>query len=231
MPDKAEIIKEYGVKYFAPFLHLDSVILEFIRGYFSCHPTYTWDEDETKSGIKITKSFYKVGNDFKTFPRIVVRRGGCSLTNPTQASNFQGRKPLVNFSQERSKFYRAGAPYFIDFITREPGQAQAMAEELMTQLLMYRDRISEKFMVNIEEHMETSQEQVQTNEASNTSFSIITLTLIANYTYITSYKILPMYETLKGVDLTVKLEQQLLKRNQVEYKPIEIKTNINESSE
>lgn len=223
--------KKQNIQFLAPFTHLDNVLLEFIRMYFVYHPTYTWDEDDTLTKIKINKNFNKLGNDVNFYPRIVLKRGSSSLTMPTMLSNYAGGGTLMEFTQARTKFYRAGSPYFIDIYCRVPGEAQNLAEELMVQMLLYRDRMAERFFVNIEEHMEVSPEMIDSGGTPDFAVSKISMTLLASYTYQVKYNVVPKYEVMKGLDVETNLEKAVEKRNEIDFKNLKFNTIIIEEDE
>jgi len=218
--------KKQNVQFLAPFTHLDNVLLEFIRMYFLYHPVYTWNEDDTKTVIKIVKNFNKLGNDANFYPRIVLKRGSSSLTMPTMLSNYAGGGTLMKFTQMRTKFYRAGSPYFIDIYCRVPGEAQNLAEELMVQILLFKDRLAERFFVNIEEHMEVTPEIIESGGTPDFVYSRVTLTLLASYTYQVKYNIVPRYEVMKGLDIESNLEKAVERRNEIDFKNLKFNTII-----
>lgn len=218
--------KKQNVQFLAPFMHLDNVLLEFLRLYFLNHPVYQWDEDDTKSKIIIVKNFNKLGNDKDFFPRIILKRGSASLTMPALLSNYAGGGDLLNFTQTRTKIYKAGSPYNIDILCRVPGEAQNLAEELMVQILLYRDRMAERFKVNIEEHIEVSPEIIFSNETPDFAASKITMTLLAAYTYEVKFNILPRYDILEGVDIENKLNEAIEKRNEIDFSTIKFNTQV-----
>lgn len=218
--------KKQSVQFLAPFLHLDNVIIEFIRKYFMYHPEYEWNDDDTKTKIKIVKNFNKLGNDSSFFPRIVVRRGGATLSNPTATSNYGGRGTIAEFSQQRRKIYKAGAPYFLQIYTKAPGEAQNLAEELMIQFLLYKDRIIEKFNVSIEEHIETTPEEITTDQTPDYTSSKITITLLASFTYEVDFNIEPRYGKLQGVDMIADLDKVVDRRNEIEFETLTFTSKV-----
>lgn len=220
--------KKQNISFLAPFLHLDNVLLEFIKIYFFYHPIYKWSEDDKETKIKIVKAFDKLGQDKDFYPKILLRRNSASLTMPTMFSNYAGGGSLMDFTQKRTKFYRAGSSYYIEIYSRVQGEAQNLAEEIVVNLLLYKDRLAEKFFVNIEEHVEISKEMISTENTSDIKISSISILLLASYTYQVSYDILPRYEKLKNIEVEETLKKAIERKNEIDFKNIKYNFFIEE---
>jgi hypothetical protein len=180
-------MQELKVENFAPLTHMDGVLLSFLRAYFQYHPVYQWNEEDAKTKIKISDAFVEVGNESDFTPRIIIRRGNFSLTNPLVVGNYsQSGKSLMSWTQERERNYVAGAVYQISIITKLPLESLNLAEEISSTILMYTERLAEYYNVHIEQHIEVSPENIKTSgtdieEASSSSSLRISICLSGGF--------------------------------------------------
>lgn len=219
-------MQELKVENFAPLTHMDGVLLSFLRAYFQYHPEYSWDEDDAKTKIKISDAFVEVGNESDFTPRIIIRRGNFSLTNPLVVGNYsQSGKSLMSWTQERERNYVAGAVYQISIITKLPLESLNLAEEISSTILMYTERLAEYYNVHIEQHIEVSPENIKTS-GTDIEEAISNLTVLASYKYMVSTNIVPRYEKLKGIDIVSETDRFVEKNNKLQYQKLKFNTQV-----
>lgn len=217
---------EKSFKNFAPLVHLDNVLLSFLKAYFKYHPKYTWSENDAETKIKIIEQYSEEGNENAGDIRIVIRRGNFSMTSATLGANDpEAGRPLLEWTQKRQKMYVAGSVYNLIVSTRIPRETLDLAEEISATLLMYKERISEEFKVDIKEHIEASTEELAATGRQKDSSSM-TLTLTADYRYNMVVDIIPRYEKLKGVDLVSEIDKNIEKQNKIKFETLSFNTKV-----
>lgn len=223
-------MQDINAKDFAPFIHLDNVLLFFIREYFKYHPKYPWNEDDSISKIGIVKKYTKIGNEF-ALPRVVIKRNGFDLTHPFQVSNQMSTnedgspRTLMQFTQNRKKLYIAGAPYTIEVIALTESETEAIAEEICIALLTYRENINVRFQIKIEDHLQVSPTVVNVS-GTKVDNCFCTITTLASYQYSINYTLQPKYPILKGLDLLQNVEKNVEVHGKLDFEKLKFNSQI-----
>lgn len=217
---------ENSVKRFAPFTHLDNVLITFLREYFRYHPTFSWSEEPEKRKIEIIEAFSVDDNEGDFFPRLVLKRGNFVLDkSPSFTTYAQNRERLMNFTQEKDKNFAAGSVYALTIMAKEILTARFLAEEILTTIAMYSDKIDESFKVHIQPHYEVMTEQL-TSTGLKKDFSSIMLNFAADFVYTVSTNVYPRYDTLKGVDILTATDKIIEKNNKLKIEELKFNTSI-----
>lgn len=217
---------ENSVKKFAPFTHLDNVLISFLREYFRYHPNYSWSEKAEERKIDILEAFSVEDNQSDTFPRLILRRGNFVLDkSPAYTTYAQTRGTLMEFTQEKDKNFAAGSVYTLTIVAKEILTARFLAEEILTTIAMYSDKINETFQVHLQPHYEVTSEQLNATGLKK-DYSSIMLTFAADYAYKIETSIYPRYDTLKGIDVMAATDKIVEKNNKLKIEELKFNASI-----
>jgi len=217
---------EQSVNNFFPMIHMDNVLLSFLKSYFKFHPKYGWDENDSETKLKIIDQYSEEGNENTGDSRIIIRRGNFSMTSATLGANRPEQNTLLkDWSQKRQKMYVAGAIYSLGISSRIPEDTLDLAEEVITTLLMYKERITEQYGIDIKEHIEASTIELSATGRQK-DFSVVNLTLATEYRYHMSIDILPRYEVLKTIDVFQEVNKTLEIENKLKFESLKFKTQV-----
>src|SRR5690606_31807445 len=145
-----------------------------------------------------------------SLPRLILKRGAMSITNPVSAqSSYSNRgEPLYKFTQERSKIYRFGAPFYIDIYTENKTDAEELVEEISIALLYHSELIATNFSVFIEDSAQESPPQIETGGGPNNKFVFKTLVFAMSLFYELKTQYLPKYPILNDVSVVEEMTKE-----------------------
>ena len=218
-------------KSFAPFIHIDNVLISFLREYFKFHPKYPWSEKEEDSKIRIDEAYSDSEEERGSSAEIIIRRGNFDSTAITMGGNAPERgKKLIDWSQERQKLYNAGALYQVIVTTKFPRETLDIAEEIQSTLLMYTEQIADAFAVKISEHISSNTDQLLATGKTK-EFSTVMMSVAASYQYKIGARVLPRYEKLKGIDLLGQVDKTVKKETKLKFETLQFNKKINEDND